>query len=73
MHPNRLLAALQQAIGPNAVVITDGGDFLSFARTGRSATLMLDPGPFGCIAVGTPYGIAAGLAGRAGHAGGGVV
>ena len=62
MHPNKVIAALQEAIGPNAIVITDGGDFLSFARIGLSAPAMLDPGPFGCIGVGVPYGIAAGLA-----------
>ncbi len=62
LHPNRLLAALQEAIGPEAVVITDGGDFLSFARIGLSAPDMLDPGPFGCIGIGVPYGIAASLA-----------
>jgi acetolactate synthase-1/2/3 large subunit len=62
LHPNRVLAALQQAIGDNAVVITDGGDFLSFARVGLNAPAMLDPGPFGCIGVGVPYGIAASLA-----------
>jgi len=62
MHPNRLIGALQEAIGQNAIVITDGGDFLSFARIGLSAPTMLDPGPFGCIGVGVPYGIAAGLA-----------
>jgi acetolactate synthase-1/2/3 large subunit len=62
LHPNRVLAALQEAIGPDAVVITDGGDFLSFARIGLSAPAMLDPGPFGCIGVGVPYGIAASLA-----------
>ncbi|HEY0181444.1 MAG TPA: thiamine pyrophosphate-dependent enzyme, partial [Rhodopila sp.] len=62
LHPNRLLAALQEAIGPDAVVITDGGDFLSFARIGLSAPDMLDPGPFGCIGIGVPYGIAASLA-----------
>jgi acetolactate synthase I/II/III large subunit len=62
LHPNRVLAALQEAIGSDAVVVTDGGDFLSFARVGLSAPLMLDPGPFGCIGVGVPYGIAAGLA-----------
>ena len=33
--------------------------FLSFARVGLSAPAMLDPGPFGCIGVGVPYGIAA--------------
>jgi acetolactate synthase-1/2/3 large subunit len=62
LHPNRVLAALQDEIGPDAVVITDGGDFLSFARIGLSAPAMLDPGPFGCIGVGVPYGIAASLA-----------
>jgi acetolactate synthase I/II/III large subunit len=62
LHPNRVLAALQEAIGNDAVVITDGGDFLSFARVGLSAPAMLDPGPFGCIGVGVPYGVAASLA-----------
>jgi acetolactate synthase-1/2/3 large subunit len=62
MHPNKLIGELQEAIGSNAIVITDGGDFLSFARIGLSAPAMLDPGPFGCIGVGVPYGIAAGLA-----------
>jgi acetolactate synthase-1/2/3 large subunit len=62
LHPNRVLAALQDAMGPDAVVITDGGDFLSFARIGLAAPLMLDPGPFGCIGIGVPYGIAASMA-----------
>ncbi len=62
LHPNRVLAAVQDAMGPDAVVVTDGGDFLSFARVGLSAPAMLDPGPFGCIGVGVPYGIAASLA-----------
>lgn len=47
---------------PDAIMVTDGGDFLSFARVGLSAPAMLDPGPFGCIGVGVPYGIAASLA-----------
>jgi acetolactate synthase-1/2/3 large subunit len=62
IHPNRLLAELGEAIGTDPIVITDGGDFLSFARVGLSAPMMLDPGPFGCIGVGLPYGIAASLA-----------
>lgn len=62
LHPNRVLAALQEAIGETAIAIIDGGDFLSFARVGLSAPVMLDPGPFGCIGVGVPYGIAASLA-----------
>ena len=62
LHPNSVIAALQDAMGSEAIVITDGGDFLSFARDGLSAPAMLDPGPFGCIGIGVPYGIAASLA-----------
>ena len=62
MHPNRLLAALQDRIGRDAIVVADGGDLLSFARVGMSAATWLDPGPLGCIGVGTPFGIAAALA-----------
>ncbi|MGH1574906.1 thiamine pyrophosphate-dependent enzyme [Methylobacterium sp. P31] len=62
LHPNRVLAALQDALPTDSIVVTDGGDFLSFARVGLSAPTMLDPGPFGCIGIGVPYGIAASLA-----------
>ena len=62
LHPNRLLAALQDKLDQDAVVVVDGGDFLSFARVGLSAPTMLDPGPFGCIGIGVPFGIAASLA-----------
>ena len=44
LHPNRALSALQEAMGDNAIVVTDGGDFLSFARVGLSAPTVLDPG-----------------------------
>ena len=62
MHPNRMLGALQSQLDDTSIVVVDGGDFLSFARVGLSAPTMLDPGPFGCIGVGVPYGIAAALA-----------
>jgi acetolactate synthase-1/2/3 large subunit len=62
MHPNFLLACLQDRIGRDAIVVADGGDFLSFARVGLSASTWLDPGSLGCIGVGTPFGIAASLA-----------
>ena len=62
MHPNRLLAALRDALPSDAVVVADGGDFLSFARVGLPATTYLDPGPLGCIGVGTPFGVSAALA-----------
>lgn len=62
MHPNKALAALREALPGDAVVVADGGDFLSFARVGLPASTYLDPGPLGCIGVGTPFGIAASLA-----------
>ncbi len=62
LHPNKVLAAIQDRLGDDAIVINDGGDFLAFGRIGLSAPAMLDPGPFGCIGVGVPYGIAASLA-----------
>lgn len=62
MHPNKALAALREALPEDAVVVADGGDFLSFARVGLPASTYLDPGPLGCIGVGTPFGIAASLA-----------
>ncbi|HJM61181.1 MAG TPA: thiamine pyrophosphate-binding protein [Alphaproteobacteria bacterium] len=61
MHPNRMLGALQDQLDKDSVVVIDGGDFLSFARVALSASTVLDPGPFGCIGVGVPYGIAAAL------------
>lgn len=62
MHPNRLVAALREALPRDAVVVADGGDFLSFARVGLPAATYLDPGSLGCIGVGTPFGVAASLA-----------
>ncbi|MFO1272715.1 MAG: thiamine pyrophosphate-binding protein [Rubrivivax sp.] len=62
MHPNRLVAALRDALPADAVVVADGGDFLSFARVGLPASTYLDPGSLGCIGVGTPFGVAAALA-----------
>ncbi len=62
LHPNKVLAAIQDRLDPTAIVINDGGDFLAFGRVGLSASTMLDPGPFGCIGIGVPYGIAASLA-----------
>ncbi|MFN0317125.1 MAG: thiamine pyrophosphate-binding protein [Burkholderiales bacterium] len=62
MHPNRVLGELQGKLNDDAIVIADGGDFLSFARVGLSASTYLDPGSLGCIGIGTPFGVAASLA-----------
>ncbi|HVO90646.1 MAG TPA: thiamine pyrophosphate-binding protein [Casimicrobiaceae bacterium] len=62
MHPNRIFAALREVLRPDAITIADGGDILSFARLGLEAPrTYLDSGTFGCLGVGTPYGVAAGL------------
>ena len=62
IHPNRVLHELQQRIAKDAVLVADGGDFLSFARVGLSAARYLDPGSLGCIGIGTAFGNAASLA-----------
>ena len=61
MHPNRIFAALREVLRPDAITIADGGDILSFARTGLETRSYLDAGAFGCLGVGTPYGVAAAL------------
>ncbi len=61
MHPNQLLSALRDVVDDDAILVADGGDFLSFARVGLPATTYLDPGSLGCIGVGTPLGVAASL------------
>lgn len=62
MHPNRLLGAVRKRVDPDAVVIADGGDFLSFARVALNPKTYLDPGPLGCIGVATPFAAGAALA-----------
>ena len=62
MHPNRIFAALRDLLDADAIGIADGGDLLSFARTGLTTRTYLDSGTFGCLGVGVPFGIAAKLA-----------
>jgi acetolactate synthase-1/2/3 large subunit len=61
MHPNRIFAALREVLRPDAITVADGGDLLSFARVGLDTGTYLDAGAFGCLGVGTPYGVAAAL------------
>jgi len=65
VHPARVYGELIKVLDDDAVVIGDGGDFVSFAgkyiepeRPGG----WLDPGPFGCLGTGLGYAIAARLA-----------
>jgi acetolactate synthase-1/2/3 large subunit len=65
LHPMRLYAELGQVLDRNAIVIGDGGDFVSYA--GRvidsyEPGCWLDPGPFGCLGSGPGYALAAKLA-----------
>ena len=65
LHPMRLYHDLQQVIDRDAIIIGDGGDFVSFA--GRvidsyEPGCWLDPGPFGCLGSGPGYALAAKLA-----------
>lgn len=65
IHPARLIAEVDRFVDPDAIVVGDGGDFVSFAgrlmeRPGPG--LWLDPGPFGCLGSGPGYAIAAKLA-----------
>ena len=55
LHPMRLYAELGEVLDRDAIVIGDGGDFVSYA--GRvidcyQPGCWLDPGPFGCLGTG---------------------
>jgi acetolactate synthase I/II/III large subunit len=65
IHPLRIYGELASLLEPDAVVIGDGGDFVSYAgkyvepqRPGG----WLDPGPYGCLGTGLGYAIAARVA-----------
>jgi acetolactate synthase I/II/III large subunit len=65
LHPMRIYGELAQLLDRNAIVIGDGGDFVSFA--GRVVDsyepgCWLDPGPYGCLGSGPGYALAAKLA-----------
>jgi acetolactate synthase-1/2/3 large subunit len=63
IHPNALIAAINQALaGRDCVTIADGGDVLSFARVGLNPPARLDTGTFGCLGVGVPFAVAASIA-----------
>jgi acetolactate synthase-1/2/3 large subunit len=62
IHPNKIFEAIAKVADPDYIAIADGGDLLSFARIGLAARTYLDAGAFGCLGVGTPYGVAAALA-----------
>jgi len=65
VHPARIYGELLKVLDDDAVVIGDGGDFVSFAGKyiePRQPGGWLDPGPFGCLGTGLGYAIAARVA-----------
>ena len=61
MHPYRLIAAINEILYDDSIVIVDGGDILSFARVGLRPVRFLDCGPLGSLGVGVPFATAAAL------------
>jgi len=62
MHPFQLLGCVRESLKEDAIVVADGGDFLSFSRIALTGGAYLDCGAFGCLGVGVPFGIASALA-----------
>ncbi|HQR79779.1 MAG TPA: acetolactate synthase, partial [Actinomycetota bacterium] len=65
IHPARVYGELTPRLADDAVVIGDGGDFVSFAGKfvePRRPGHWLDPGPYGCLGTGLGYAIASGIA-----------
>ena len=65
LHPMRVYGELAQMLDRNAVLIGDGGDFVSFA--GRMIETYepgcwMDPGPYGCLGAGPGAALAAKIA-----------
>ena len=61
----RLYAELGKVLDRDAIVIGDGGDFVSYAGKmieSFQPGCWLDPGPFGCLGTGAGYALAAKLA-----------
>jgi len=65
IHPMRIYGELAPMLETDAIVIGDGGDFVSYAGKyiePRQPGGWLDPGPYGCLGTGLGYAIAARIA-----------
>ena len=65
IHPAAVYGALRPRLDRDAVIVCDGGDFVSFAGKyveSYEPGCWLDPGPYGCLGTGLGYAIAARLA-----------
>jgi acetolactate synthase I/II/III large subunit len=65
IKPARIYGELAKRLDRDAIVIGDGGDFVSYAgklvQSYQPGTF-LDPGPYGCLGMGPGYALAAGIA-----------
>jgi acetolactate synthase I/II/III large subunit len=65
IRPTRVYGELRRRLERDAIVIGDGGDFVSYAGKYVDAYQpggFLDPGPYGCLGTGSGYALAAALA-----------
>jgi thiamine pyrophosphate-dependent acetolactate synthase large subunit-like protein len=65
LHPMRVYGELGRMLDRDAIVIGDGGDFVSYAGRmieSHEPGCWVDPGPFGCLGSGLGYALAAKLA-----------
>ena len=70
IRPAAVYGALRSRLDRDAVVIGDGGDFVSYAGKyvdSYRPGCWLDPGPYGCLGTGLGYAIAARIARPAGQ------
>ena len=57
-----IFKALRDIADSDYIAVADGGDLLSFARVGLTASTYMDASAFGCMGVGVPFAVAAALA-----------
>jgi acetolactate synthase-1/2/3 large subunit len=65
IKPARVYGELRKRLARDAIVIGDGGDFVSYAGKlveSFEPGTFLDPGPYGCLGMGPGYALAAALA-----------
>ena len=65
IHPARIYGELRKRLDRDAVVIGDGGDFVSYAGKlvdSYQPGCWMDPGPYGCLGTGPGYALAARVA-----------
>ena len=65
IKPARIYGELKPRLDRDAIVIGDGGDFVSYAGKlveSYEPGTFLDPGPYGCLGMGPGYALAAGVA-----------